>query len=170
MIIGDEYVLIRSVGGTLPDELEGRPLLVVPVAIRRLRRTYERESEGVPQRGGQITRVLDGLPRDALDALFDPEPHHFRELSLDELRPTIATIEAEAAAAGFPLPPVSALYAAAARQHDAPIWLGHDRNLPRWVAQGYELAGVRWHLVSELESELVREPGHQRRAGRSLSD
>ena len=154
MIIGDEYVLIRSVSGTLPGELEAQPLLVVSVAIRRLRRTYERESAGVPQRGGQITRVLDGLPRDALDAILDPESHHFRELSVDELLPTIATIGAEAAAVGFALPPVSALYAAAARQHDAPIWLGHDRNLPRWVAQGYELAGVRWHLVSGLEPQL----------------
>ena len=170
MIIGDEYVLIRAVGGTLPEELEGQPLLVIPVALRRLRRTYERESAGLPQRGGQITRVLDDLPQDALDAIFDPEPHHFRELSLDELRPTIATIEGEAAAAGFPLPPVSALYAAAARQHDAPIWLGHDGNLPRWVKRGYELAGVRWHLVSELEAQLVREPGHRRGTGRSLSD
>lgn len=57
--VGDEYVLIRSVSGALPDELEAQPLLVVSVAIRRLRRTYERESAGVPQRGGQITRVRD---------------------------------------------------------------------------------------------------------------
>lgn len=142
----------------------------MPVAIRRLRRTFARETSGISQRPGQISRVLADLPRDALDAIFDPEPQHFRELSLDELRPTIATLEAEAASKGFPLPPVSALYAAAARQFSATIWLGHDRNLPRWVMQGYDLAHVRWRLLSELhlQSPQLRQDRH--RVERSLGD
>ena len=30
--------------------------------------------------------------------------------------------------------------------------VGYDRNVPRWAAEGPELAGVRWRPVSELAS------------------
>jgi len=151
VFVGDEHAVIRAAGGTLPGLLEHEPLLTVPRAMARILRTYERLRHGVASPGGQISSRLSVLTPLALKAILDPEPDVFRVLTDEELRPSTEAVTAEAADKGIPLTPIAAELAAAAREFDSEIWLGHDRNLPRWALHSdTSLSGVRWRRLSDL--------------------
>ena len=150
MFVGDEHALMRAVSGTLPALLDGELLLTVPRSMTRILRSLERIRQGSSGTGGQISSRLGTLTPLALEAILDPEPHVYRVVAEEELRPSLLTITDEAARKGIPLTPLSAELAAAARTFDTTIWLGHDRNLPRWALDGPGLAGIRWRRLSEL--------------------
>ena len=150
MFVGDEHALMRAVGGTLPSPLEGELLLTVPRSMTRLFRSLERIRQGESRTTGQIRSRLRALTPLALEAILDPEPHIYRILTEEELGPSLIAVTGEAARKGIPLTPLSAELAAAAQAFDATIWLGHDRNLPRWAIEGPGLGGVRWRCLSDL--------------------
>lgn len=142
MFVGDEYAVLRAVAGTLPSPLRGQLLLTVPRAMRRLLRSHERTVQGTAGTGGQISRRLLAMTPLALEAVFDSRPLVFRVVSEEELTHSIVAVTDEAGGKGIPLTPLGAELAAAARVFDATIWLGHDRNLPRWAIEGPGLSGV----------------------------
>ena len=157
--VGDEHALIRSVSGTLPTPLEDHFLLTVPRAMERIHRAHARLRHGTQGLAGQISSRLRLLTPRALEVILDPEPDAYRLLTEEELRPEVAVVRAEATGKGIPLTSIGAELAAAARIFDAPIWLGHDRNLPRWALDGPGLLGVDWHRLSDL---VDPESPHQR--------
>ena len=150
VFVGDEHTLIRSVSGTLPTPLEGHLLLTVPRVMERIHRAHARLRRATLDPGGQISSRLRLLTPQALEAILAPEPDAFRLLTEEELRRDIAAVRAEATGKGIPLTPIGAELVAAARMFDAAIWLGHDRNLPRWALDGPGLRGVDWRCLSDL--------------------
>ena len=68
-------------------------MLVVPRAMRRVRRSHARAMPGAAGGSGQISTRLRSLPEDSLDAIFDPEPHLFRVLTEEELEPAIMAVQ-----------------------------------------------------------------------------
>ena len=153
MFVGDEHALMRAVSGTLPPLLEGELLLTVPRSMERILRGLERIRQGESATGGQISSRLRALTPQALEAILDPEPHVYRVVTEEELRPSLIAVTDEAASKGVPLTPLGAELAAAARAFDTTIWLGHDRNLPRWAIEGLELGGVRWRRLSDITGQ-----------------
>ena len=150
MFVGDEHALMRAVSGTLPPLLDGELLLTVPRSMARILRSLERIRQGEPPTSGQVSNRLRGLTPRALEAILNPEPHTYRVVTEAELGPSLIAITGEAATKGIALTPLGAELAAVARAFDTTIWLGHDRNLPRWAIEGPGLNGVRWRRLSDL--------------------
>ena len=150
MFTGDEHALMRAVSGTLPSLLKGELLITVPRSMTRILRSLDRIRQGESTTGGQISSRLRALTPRALEAVLDPEPCVYRVVTEDELRPSLIAVKNEAATKGIPLTPLGSELTAAAQAFDATIWLGHDRNQPRWATQGPGLDGVRWRRLSDL--------------------
>lgn len=159
MFIGDEYVLIRAVAGTLPEELGSQHLLVVSCAYLRLQLSEEMvRSAALEARpptahrvpwGGQITRQLLNLTHDELGTLFDPDPGIFTVVPEDDLASEVSRTKADAASKGINLNLIAAQYVAAATLHRAPLWFGHPRNVPRPIRGGHFFNQVRYQVLSD---------------------
>ena len=92
MFVGDEHALMRAVSGTLPALLDGELLLAVPRSMTRILRSLERIRQGASETSGQISSRLGALTPLALEALLDPEPHVYRVVTEEELRPSLISI------------------------------------------------------------------------------
>ena len=170
MIIGDEYVIIRAVAGTLPDVLAGEHPLIIPSAYLRLKLGEAifrpeatvlaelRPSHPLSGRGGQITRRLRALTDRALEALFDADPDLFTVIPKDDLAPGVNEARAVAASQGVHLNLLAAEYVAASAMHGVDIWFGHDRNVPTPIRQGRVPGHVRYGLVSDLWGDPIEGP------------
>ena len=150
MIIGDEWIVIAAVAGRLPDELKDQPLMTVPAAITRIRRSTQRAQEGAALGRGRLTRVLGTLSPGDLALLLGPARRLFGVVNLTAVRAEIAAAHSEAEQRGIRLNEFSAQYVGAASHYGAPIWVGYDRNIPRWAQEGVVLRSVRWRRLSEL--------------------
>lgn len=148
MIIGDEHLAVMSAEGRLPGALAQEPLLVTPAAFERLQLVSARASELVR---GQLSTRLAVLAEDLRDAVLRPDPRLFRVIGVSTLQPVAAAVAAEAEMSGFRLNRLALEYVAAASFYRAPIWFGHDRNVPRPLAEGRIPRPVRWRLLSELD-------------------
>lgn len=56
----------------------------------------------------------------------------------------------EAAVLGVSLGEYAAQFAGAAKRFQCDIWVGYDRNIPKWAQEGVFLEGVRWRRIRDL--------------------
>ena len=150
MIIGDEYALILAAAGALPSEIRHEPLMTVPAAVVRLKRSPERARHGAALGHGRIARLLSALPSDAASAILDPETGLYGVATEVQIGRYMVAARQEAAALGIPLGEYAAQFAGAAKRFEADIWVGYNRNIPRWAQGGIVLEGVRWRRIRDL--------------------
>lgn len=156
-------MLIRAVAGTLPDELDHQHMLVVPCAYLRLQlseemvRTAANEASQSPAStahraswGGQITRQFLSLTHDELDTLFDPDSSIFTVIPEDDLAQEVSNAKRDAASRDINLNLIAAQYVAAATLHQAPLWFGHPRNVPRPIREGHFRQRIRYQLLRNI--------------------
>ena len=150
MIIGDEYAVILAAAGALPDQIKNEPLITVPAAVARLMRSPERARRGAALGHGRIARQLSSLPSDALEAIYNPEAGLYGVATPTQIERSMAVAQQEADALGVTLGEYAAQFAGAAKRFAADIWVGYDRNIPRWAQEGVVLEGVRWRRIRDL--------------------
>lgn len=151
MIIGDEYAIILAAAGALPAEIKQEPLITVPAAVIRLKRSPERVLKGAALGHGRIARLLSSLPSDALDAIMHPESGLYGVTAEAQIGHSMHIARQEAAMLGIPLGEYAAQFAGAAKRFNAEIWVGYDRNIPIWAREGAVLKGVKWCRIRYLD-------------------
>ena len=150
MIIGDEYATILAAAGALPPQLRDEPLMTVPAAVTRLNRSAERARRGAALGHGRIARQLASLPPDALEAIRNPEVGLCGVATQAQIGRSMTIARQEAGILGVALGEYAAQFAGAAKRFAADIWVGYDRNIPRWAQEGVVLEGVRWRRIRDL--------------------
>ena len=158
MIIGDEYAIILAAAGALPPQLKNEPLMTVPAAVARLKRSPERARRGAALGHGRIARLLSSLPPDAANAIIDPEVGLYGVATRAQIGRHVEMAKQEAATLGIPLGEYAAQFAGAAKRFESDIWVGYDRNIPRWAQEGIILEGVRWRRIRDLHQLPPTDP------------
>lgn len=150
MIIGDEYAIILAAAGALPLPIRDEALMTVPAAVIRLQRSPERVRRGAALGHGRIARLLSSLPPDAAEAVVNPQAGLYGVATEAQIKRSMESVRREAVMLGIPLGEYAAQFAGAAKRFEADIWVGYERNIPRWAQKGIVLEGVRWHRISDL--------------------
>lgn len=146
----DEHTVVIAASGALPAELESVRLLIPPAAYQRLLISGQRLATGSAPQRGQISGPLMDLAPDVRAAVLDADASIFEVIPQVSLRSHAERVRQEAVAAGVALNRLAVEYIAAAIAYRAPIWFGHDRNVPRPLREGAIPQQVQWRLLSEL--------------------
>jgi hypothetical protein len=119
MLVIDEYLALRVIGGDWPAELPDDELgLPVTRHWRLLQRVYA-------PAGGQLSQLLASLPSGDLDAVRFPHPDVVQVLDPRPLLNSAAAIAASYGAGGL----LTAETLAAGLAHGQGLWFGAERNV-----------------------------------------
>lgn len=147
MIVCDEYLAFAAVAGTLPAELDREHLATTHSTYARLLRVIHRLDDAGFVHEGQLSRLVRRLPPDDRSKLVAPDPDLVRILDPRPFLDVTARVSALQ-----PLSWMVAELAAAAIFHGAPLWFGHEQNVPPRVHELLDDGGLTGLHVSEFFS------------------
>lgn len=138
MVVIDEYLAVRVLGGSWPEGLPDDEL-VLP-ASRHWRLLQRVHAPG----GGQLSQLLAALPGGDLDVVRHPHPEVLQVLDPRPLLDDAAAIAAHYAAGGLLIAETLAAGLAQGRQ----LWFGSERNVGRALSRIADDLGIAVHVLA----------------------
>ena len=138
MIVIDEYLAVRVLGGDWPAELPDDEL-VLPTS-RHWRLLQRVHAPGT----GQLSRLLAALPGGDLGVIRHPHPEVLQVLDPRPLLDDAAAIAARYGYTGW----LIAETLAAGVAHGSTLWFGTEHNVGRLVSRAALQLGVTVHLAT----------------------
>lgn len=138
MIVIDEYLAVRVLGGDWPATLPDDELVLT--ASRHWRLLQRVHAPG----SGQLSRLLAALPGGDLGVIRHPHPEVLQVLDSRPLLDDAAAIAARFGTSG----PLIAETLAAGVAHGGHLWFGLDANVGRLVERAAPQLGITVHLVT----------------------
>ncbi|MGH9268007.1 MAG: hypothetical protein ACRD0D_07510 [Acidimicrobiales bacterium] len=132
MLVIDEYLAVRVLGGGWPAEMPDDELGLP--ASRHWRLLQRVHAPG----GGQLSQLLDALPGGDLTVVRFPHPEVLQVLDPRPLLDSAASIAARYGAGGL----LIAETLAAGLAHGRQLWFGLDRNVGRSMARIADELGI----------------------------
>lgn len=136
MLVIDEYLAVRVLGGTWPDGLPDEDLALP--ASRHWRLLMRVHAPGA----GQLSQLLAALPGDDLDVVRYPHPDLLQILDPRPLLDSAASIAARYSAGGL----LIAETLAAGLVHGHQLWFGTSRNIGQALARIADDLGIAVHV------------------------
>ena len=138
MIVIDEYLAVRVLGGDWPAQLpDEEPALTASRHWRLLQRVHSPS-------GGQLSSLLATLPPGDLDVVRFPDPEVLTVLDPRPLLDEAAAIAARYAGTGL----LVAESLAAGLAHGQALWFGTPGNIGRVLARAADELGMAVHVVT----------------------
>lgn len=138
MLVIDEYVAVRVLGGSWPAELPDDDLALP--ASRHWRLLQRIHAPGT----GQLSQLLGGLPSSDLDVVRHPHPEVLQVLDPRPLLDSAAAIAAHYSAGGL----LIAETLAAGLAHGRQLWFGTERNVGQALRRIADDLGILVHVIS----------------------
>lgn len=132
MVVIDEYLAVRVLGGGWPEDLPDDDLALP--ASRHWRLLQRAHAPGT----GQLSAVLGALSPAGLEAVRHPHPEVLQVLDPRPLLDDAAAIAARYGAGGL----LVAESLAAALVHGRVLWFGSERNIGRRLAESAHDLGI----------------------------
>lgn len=136
MLVVDEYLAVRVLGGAWPDGLPDEDLALP--ASRHWRLLMRVHAPGA----GQLSQLLAALPGDDLDVVRYPHPDVLQILDPRPLLDSAASIAARYSAGGL----LIAETLAAGLVHGHQLWFGTSRNIGQALARIADDLGIAVHV------------------------
>lgn len=136
MLVIDEYLAVRVLGGEWPDGLPDEDLALP--ASRHWRLLMRVHAPGA----GQLSQLLAALPEDDLDVVRYPHPHVLQILDPRPLLDSAASIAARYSAGGL----LIAETLAAGLMHGHQLWFGTSRNVGQALARIADDLSIAVHV------------------------
>lgn len=136
MLVIDEYLAVRVLGGAWPDGLPDEDLALP--ASRHWRLLMRVHAPGA----GQLSQLLAALPGDDLDVVRYPHPDVLQILDPRPLLDSAASIAARYSAGGLLITETLA----AGLVHSHQLWFGTSRNIGQALARIADDLGIAVHV------------------------